>query len=92
MTVTLHDVELILSVPSYDNVVNHYYSREQIIAVIQSDLNISDSSIGINAQDLARVADSPRSGLSTEQRAACYVFPIYFLFRATLAFQSAILC
>ncbi|KAI5663644.1 hypothetical protein M9H77_22967 [Catharanthus roseus] len=39
----------------------------------KSDLHISDSSIGINAQDLAGVADSPRSGLSTEQRAACYV-------------------
>ncbi|KAI5652863.1 hypothetical protein M9H77_30050 [Catharanthus roseus] len=38
-----------------------------------SDLDISDSSIGINAQDLAGVANSPRSGLSTEQRAACYV-------------------
>ncbi|KAI5650681.1 hypothetical protein M9H77_36686 [Catharanthus roseus] len=74
MTVTLHDVELILGVPSYCNVVDHYYSQEQIIAVIHSDLDISDSSIGINAQDLAGVADSPRSGLSTEQRAAYYVF------------------
>ncbi|KAI5683352.1 hypothetical protein M9H77_04580 [Catharanthus roseus] len=73
MTITLHDVELILGVPSYGNVADHYYSQEQIIAVIQSDLDISDSSIGINAQNLAGVADSPRSGLSTEQRAACYV-------------------
>ncbi|KAI5654929.1 hypothetical protein M9H77_32116 [Catharanthus roseus] len=39
----------------------------------QSDLHISDSNIGINAQDLAGVADSPRKGLSTEQRVACYV-------------------
>ncbi|KAI5650032.1 hypothetical protein M9H77_36037 [Catharanthus roseus] len=38
-----------------------------------SDLHISDSSIGINAQDLAGVTDSPHSRLSTEQRAACYV-------------------
>ncbi|KAI5671861.1 hypothetical protein M9H77_12225 [Catharanthus roseus] len=37
------------------------------------DLDISDSSIGINAQELAGVADSPRSGLSMEQRAVCYV-------------------
>ncbi|KAI5672002.1 hypothetical protein M9H77_12366 [Catharanthus roseus] len=38
-----------------------------------SDLDISDSSIGVNGQDLAGVAESPRSGLSMEQRAACYV-------------------
>ncbi|KAI5677625.1 hypothetical protein M9H77_08575 [Catharanthus roseus] len=38
-----------------------------------SDLDISGSSIGINAQDSAGVADSPRCGLSTDQRAACYV-------------------
>ncbi|KAI5657191.1 hypothetical protein M9H77_25984 [Catharanthus roseus] len=38
-----------------------------------SDLDISNSSIGINGQDLAGVAESPRSRLSTEQRAACYV-------------------
>ncbi|KAI5666715.1 hypothetical protein M9H77_16568 [Catharanthus roseus] len=111
MTVTLHDVELILGVPSYGNVISHYYSREQLIAVIRSDLDISDSSIDINGQDLAGVAESPRSRLSTEQRAACYVLyllgikkfrtynffliknnHIYFLFRATLAFQAAILC
>ncbi|KAI5675246.1 hypothetical protein M9H77_06196 [Catharanthus roseus] len=39
----------------------------------QSDLDISDSSIGINGQDLALAAESPSSGLSMEQRAACYV-------------------
>ncbi|KAI5677560.1 hypothetical protein M9H77_08510 [Catharanthus roseus] len=38
-----------------------------------SDLNIFDSSISINGQDLVSVAESPGSGLSTEQRAACYV-------------------
>ncbi|KAI5673749.1 hypothetical protein M9H77_14113 [Catharanthus roseus] len=35
-----------------------------LIAVIQSDLDISDSNIGINGQDLAGVVESPRSGLS----------------------------
>ncbi|KAI5671276.1 hypothetical protein M9H77_11640 [Catharanthus roseus] len=44
-----------------------------LIAVIQSDLDIFDSSIGINGQDLESVAESPSSGLSTEQRAICCV-------------------
>ncbi|KAI5677186.1 hypothetical protein M9H77_08136 [Catharanthus roseus] len=38
MTVTLHDVELILSVPAYGRAVDLHYSRDQTIAVIQSDL------------------------------------------------------
>ncbi|KAI5681919.1 hypothetical protein M9H77_03147 [Catharanthus roseus] len=60
-------------VPSYSGQVVGCIWRGQIIVVIQSDLDISDSSIGINAQDLAGVADSPHSGLSTEQSATCYV-------------------
>ncbi|KAI5677142.1 hypothetical protein M9H77_08092 [Catharanthus roseus] len=55
------------------SLVVHGMGREQLIAVIQSDLDISDSSIGINGQDLAVVAESPQSGLSTKQRATCYV-------------------
>ncbi|KAI5677250.1 hypothetical protein M9H77_08200 [Catharanthus roseus] len=39
----------------------------------QSDLDISDSSISINSQDLAGVGESDRSGLSTKQRAVFYV-------------------
>ncbi|KAI5672700.1 hypothetical protein M9H77_13064 [Catharanthus roseus] len=48
-------------------------SRYVSLTVIQSDLEISDTNIGINGQDLAGVAESPRSRLSMEQRAACYV-------------------
>ncbi|KAI5649413.1 hypothetical protein M9H77_35418 [Catharanthus roseus] len=44
------------------------------LVIYGSDLDISDSNIGINGQDLPAVAKSPRSGLSTEQGAACYVF------------------
>ncbi|KAI5658558.1 hypothetical protein M9H77_27351 [Catharanthus roseus] len=89
MTVTLHDIELILGVPAYGNIVDHHYSREQLIAVIQSNLRIIDSNIGINGQDLVLVAKSPDSGLSTKQRAACYVFGnIVLAILATLAFQS----
>ncbi|KAI5649635.1 hypothetical protein M9H77_35640 [Catharanthus roseus] len=58
MIVTLHNVEFILGVSSYGNI---------------SELDISDSSIGINGQDFASIAESPGSGLSKEQRAACYV-------------------
>ncbi|KAI5673533.1 hypothetical protein M9H77_13897 [Catharanthus roseus] len=39
----------------------------------QSDLCIADSSVSINGQDLAQVAESSSSRLSTELSAACYV-------------------
>ncbi|KAI5668155.1 hypothetical protein M9H77_18008 [Catharanthus roseus] len=38
MIVTLHDVELILSVPAYDRAVDLHYSQDHMIAVIHSDL------------------------------------------------------
>ncbi|KAI5649322.1 hypothetical protein M9H77_35327 [Catharanthus roseus] len=50
MTVTLHDVELILDVPAYSNVVDLHYSRDQFIAVIQSDLYITYSGGGQASQ------------------------------------------
>ncbi|KAI5662308.1 hypothetical protein M9H77_21631 [Catharanthus roseus] len=40
MTLTLHDVELILGVPAYGRAVDLHYSRDQLIAVIQIDLGI----------------------------------------------------
>ncbi|KAI5656436.1 hypothetical protein M9H77_25229 [Catharanthus roseus] len=52
---------------------SRYVSLTPRTPIIQRDNDNSDSNISINAQDMARVADSPRSGLSTEQRAACYV-------------------
>ncbi|KAI5675718.1 hypothetical protein M9H77_06668 [Catharanthus roseus] len=58
-------------VPSYSGPVAGCIWRSQ------SDLDISDSSIGINAQDLAGVADSPRSGLSTESRGAATLAYLY---------------
>ncbi|KAI5659174.1 hypothetical protein M9H77_27967 [Catharanthus roseus] len=39
----------------------------------QSDMRITNSSVGINGQDLAQVAESPGSRLSTELRTAYYV-------------------
>ncbi|KAI5672815.1 hypothetical protein M9H77_13179 [Catharanthus roseus] len=39
----------------------------------QSDLGIIYSGGGINAQELAQVAENPDSGLSPEHRAACYI-------------------
>ncbi|KAI5662557.1 hypothetical protein M9H77_21880 [Catharanthus roseus] len=47
---TLHDVELILCVPAYGNVVDLHYSRDQLIAVIQSDLRIIYSGGGQASQ------------------------------------------
>ncbi|KAI5661552.1 hypothetical protein M9H77_20875 [Catharanthus roseus] len=38
MTVTLHNVELILGLPAYGKAVDLHYSGDQMIAVIQSDL------------------------------------------------------
>ncbi|KAI5672260.1 hypothetical protein M9H77_12624 [Catharanthus roseus] len=46
-----------------------------------SDLDISDSSISINGQNSASVAESPGSALFTEQRATCYVL---YLLRSSL--------
>ncbi|KAI5680549.1 hypothetical protein M9H77_01776 [Catharanthus roseus] len=60
-------------IPSYSGHIASSILREQLIAVIHSDLRITDSSVGINGQDLAQVAKSPGSQLSTELRATCYV-------------------
>ncbi|KAI5654646.1 hypothetical protein M9H77_31833 [Catharanthus roseus] len=67
------DPVIIPSYSGHDKGILKSRSRYVSLTVIQSDLDISDSSTGINSQDLAGVADSPRSRLSTEQRTACYV-------------------
>ncbi|KAI5656741.1 hypothetical protein M9H77_25534 [Catharanthus roseus] len=73
MTVTLHDVELILGVPAYGKTVDLHYSRDQLIAVIQNDLVITYIGGAINGQELFDVATDPWSRLSSSDRAACCI-------------------
>ncbi|KAI5680540.1 hypothetical protein M9H77_01767 [Catharanthus roseus] len=59
-------------VPSYSGHVTGCIWRGQDRGILKSRSRYM-SLTGINAQDLAGVANSPRSGLSMEQRAPCYV-------------------
>ncbi|KAI5671294.1 hypothetical protein M9H77_11658 [Catharanthus roseus] len=63
-------------VPSYSGHVAGSIWRGQDRGILKSRsryVSLTDSSIGINGQDLVSVAKSPRSRLSTEQMDACYV-------------------
>ncbi|KAI5659110.1 hypothetical protein M9H77_27903 [Catharanthus roseus] len=73
MTVTLHDMELILGVPAYGRAVDLHLSWDQLVAVIQGDLGLGFTGGGINGQELFDVATSSRSTLSRSDRAACYI-------------------
>ncbi|KAI5672551.1 hypothetical protein M9H77_12915 [Catharanthus roseus] len=71
--VTLHYVELILGGPAYGKAVDLHYSRDQLIAVVQSDLGLAFTGGGINEQELFDVATDPWSKLSSSDKAACYI-------------------
>ncbi|KAI5668742.1 hypothetical protein M9H77_18595 [Catharanthus roseus] len=73
MTVTLHDVELILGVPAYGRAVDLHLSRDQLVAIVQSDLGLAFTGGGINGQELFNVTTSSRSTLSSSDRVACYI-------------------
>ncbi|KAI5662741.1 hypothetical protein M9H77_22064 [Catharanthus roseus] len=81
MTITLHDVELILGVPAYGLVVDSRLSREQLLRLVQDDMGLAlTGGLGFNVAELHAVATRLNAIYSTSWVADSSVIRVATLF------------
>lgn len=84
MTITLHDVELILGIPAYGTPVHIKHIREQLVGIVKSDFdvryisNVNDSFArsDIGQKDIIHACEDVVSQLEDRMRVSCYVLSI----------------